>query len=228
MKTPSTKFAVLIAHHEPVMRIGLAHVIGSHERLRVCGEAASAAELQRSCELCLPDVVVVDPEKAGGGVVLLRDLARWAPRSRRVVFSGQADALQVQRAFAAGALGYVTRQDDASELAATILHSLDGQRHVGPYLSTLLLDKLACGDIEMHGGREHTLSDRELQVFRLIGAGTVLREVAARLGVSVKTVETHRQRIKGKLNLRSCADLQRAAVLHFDQGHAGQRQQALP
>ncbi len=208
------KASVLVADAEPVSRRGLIHFINDDPRLLVCGEAGSSREARALCEKLQPEVLVLDPAMdAGDGFILLKELPRWSAGTRAVMFTAVADALSVQRALKAGALGYVTRKDPASALIGAIAGALRAERHVGPHVEMLLLERLALGGIEMGAGDEAMLSERELQVYRLIGIGRSSREVAGELYLSVKTVETHRQRIKDKLHLPNGAELQRRAVL---------------
>ena len=211
MSTPR-KMNVLIVDAQPVARFGLIHLLNAHGRFRVCGEAESAPAARELCARHRPDLAVLDLA-LGDGFALLKEFPRWAPGIRVVAFTALDDALSVQRALQAGAHGYVTRLDPAAELLTAIECALDGQRHVGPRVAHLLLDRLACGSVEMRGSAEAALSDRELQIFRAIGRGLGTRAVAEELKVSVKTVETHRQRIKEKLRLKDGTDLQRRAVL---------------
>ncbi len=206
------KADVLIADAEPVARCGLVHLIDSHPKLRVCAEAET---LDRTRELCArhrPAVLVLDPAM-GDGFTLIKDLPRWSSRTRVVVFTGMHDALAVQRAFKAGACAFVTRCDPISALMTAIIGALTGERHVGPQVEHLLLENLASGTVELHGNEVSALSNRELQIFRLLGSGLGTRAVATELRLSIKTIETHRQRIKEKLQLANGTELQRRAVL---------------
>ena len=211
MPTPQ-KANVLVVDAQPVMRHGLVDLINSHRKLRVCAEAEAAPAARELCARHRPELAVLDLGLSDG-FALLKDFQRWAPGIRIVAFTALDDALSVQRALQAGAQGYVTRLDPAAELLTALEHALDGHRHVGPRVAHLLLDRLACGSVEMRGNAEAALSDRELQVFHAIGRGMGTRAIAEDLRVSVKTVETHRQRIKEKLHLRDGCDLQKRAVL---------------
>jgi DNA-binding NarL/FixJ family response regulator len=124
----------------------------------------------------------------------------------------------VQRALQAGARGYVTRADSAEALLEALLAVLAGERHVSPRVANVLLDTLACGGVDVRNSEAAALSDRELEVFRLLGEGLGTRSVAERLCLSVKTVETHRERIKEKLRLPNGTELQRRAVLYHGTG----------
>ncbi len=208
----SRKADVVVADAQPVARAGLVYLINSDSRLRVCAETGEAARVRALCEEHRPQVLVLDPAM-GDGFTLIKDVPRWSRGTRTVVFTALNDSLAVQRAFKAGASGFVSRFDPVSALFTAILAALEGKRHVGPEIEHLQLENLACGSVELRGNEVAGLSDRELQVFRLIGGGLSTRGVAERLMVSVKTVETHRERIKGKMGLANGAELQRRAVL---------------
>jgi DNA-binding NarL/FixJ family response regulator len=203
---------VVIADAEPVARCGLRHLIESHEALRLCAEAEHLPLARELCVKHKPAVLVLDPAM-GDGFAFIRDLRRWSARTQVVAFTALGDAASVQRAFKAGACGYVTRRDPVAALLGAIVGAVSGERHVGPGVERVLLEKLATGGVEMRGEMETTLSMRELEVFRLLGAGRETREVASALRLSVKTIESHQQRIKEKLRLLSGAELRRRAAL---------------
>lgn len=213
------KASVLIANSEPVTRFGLVQLINSHAELRVCAEAESAPPLRELCARWRPELIVLDPT-LGDGFALIKDLHLWVPQTRVVVFAGSEDPVNVQRALKAGAVGYVTRHDPLAALIYTLASALRGERHIGPHAESLLLGGLACGSMEMRGGETAKLSDREMQIFQMIGAGRSTQAVAAELRLSVKTIHTHRQRIKEKLHVANGTELQRRAVLfHSPNGH---------
>jgi DNA-binding NarL/FixJ family response regulator len=214
------KSRVLVVDAEPVSRCGLVHLLNSHERLRVIAEAESLPPARELCLRHKPELVVLDAA-LGDGVGFIREVKEFSPQGRVVVFTAQVDALSVTRAFKAGAAGYVTRRDSVAALMSAVLGALDGDRQFAPCVQRVLMDQLACGGVEVRGRAEAALSDRELQVFRLIGQGLKPRGVAAELRLSVKTVETHVQRIKVKLGLASGGELQRRAVL-FQSAESGQ------
>ena len=165
-----------------------------------------------------PEVVVLDPA-LGDGLHFIKDLARLKARPQVVAFTALEDALSVQRAFQAGVCGYVARRDPVADLIAAIVAAVDGRRHVGQRIERVLLERLSCGAVQLTGDETGVLSQRERQVFRMLGAGRSGRAIAVELGVSVKTIETHRQRIKEKLRLKDGAELNRRAVLAAN-GHA--------
>ena len=208
----SRKANVLVVDAEAVARFGLVQLIGSQARLRVVGEADTLSVARELASRLKPEVVVLDPA-LGDGLHFIEELARSKARPQVVAFTAVEDALSVQQAFQAGVCGYVTRRDPVADLIAAIVAAVDGRRHVGPRIECVLLDRLACGSVKLSGDEIAVLSSRERQIFRSLGAGSSVRAIASELGVSVKTVETHRQRIKQKLRLKNGAELNRRAVL---------------
>lgn len=206
------KVRVLVADAEAVARYGLVHLIGSHPQLMVCAEAESLAVVRELAEKYKPEVIVLDP-LLGDGFTFLKDLPRWCPGARAVVLTNLCDALSVQRALKAGACAYVTRRDPVTAIMAALLAAVRGERFLAPRAEHALLEALALGGMQMRESDEAALSDRELQVFRLLGEGLGTRAVAEELHVSVKTVETHRQRIRQKLRLANGRELHQRAVL---------------
>jgi DNA-binding NarL/FixJ family response regulator len=208
---------VLVIDPEPVARFGLVTLLKSHAQLRVVGEAETTRTGRELCAKLKPQVVVIDPAMEGGeGFVLLKDIPRWAAGARVVAFSQTEDAGWVQRVFSAGACGYVTRRDPVPALIDAVLGAASGERHVSPRIAKVLLERLAKGDVNFASVDEPRLSTREWQIFRMVGEGRLPREMAETLGVSVKTVESHQQRIKIKLGLPSGAELRRRATLALE------------
>ena len=208
----SRKANVLVVDAEPVARFGLVQLINSQARLRVCGEAGDLRDARELASRLKPDLVVLDPA-LGDGVHFIKDLVRSKAGPKVVAFTGQEDALSVQRTIQAGVCGYVTRRDPVADVIAVIVAAADGKRLVGPRTTDLLLGRIADGTVQVSGDEIAVLSPRERQVFQLLGAGKSARAIASELGVSVKTVETHRQRIKEKLHLKDCAELNHRALL---------------
>ena len=208
------KIAVLVVHYEPVMRIGLKSLIESHPALRVCAEADTALAARLHCENLQPQVVLLALAPAAGwGFTMLRELRHCAPEANFVVFAESDDAATMQRAFEAGARSCVTHTCPAAEVIAAILHALDGGLYATPRIAHLLLKNVASGSLGMRGQAEAALSERELEVFRMIAIGKSTRDVAAQLGVSIKTIETHVGRLKTKLGFTSINDLRQDAAV---------------
>jgi DNA-binding NarL/FixJ family response regulator len=208
----SRKARVLVADAEAVARYGLVQLVSLHPQLMVCAEAESLAVARQLAEKHKPEVIVLDPA-FGDGFNFLKDLPRWCPGARAVVLTNLCDAHSVQRALKVGACAYVTRRDSVETVMAALVAAARGERFVGPRAQNALVEAVAAGGMQMRESDEAALSDRELQIFRLLGEGLGTRAVAEELHVSVKTVETHRQRIRVKLRLTNGLELQRRAVL---------------
>lgn len=209
----STRVGVLVIDAEPVARFGLRSLLAAHDVLKVVGEAETVRLGRQLCSTAKPDVVVIDPGMEGGeGFAFLQDARRWEKEVRTVAFSACESAVSVQRAFSLGAYGYITRRDPVASLIGAILGAVTGERHVGPGIERVLLHQLATGTMSICDDAGLVLSSREQQVFRLMGEGATAQKMAALLGLSVKTVESHQQRIKKKLRLSSGVELRQCAL----------------
>lgn len=203
---------ILIVDDHPVFRLGLARMLDGEEGLAVCGEARSVEEAAESLDGLAPDLVVVDISLPGAsGLDLVKALKERRPELPALVLSMHDEALFAGRALRAGARGYVNKQEPVEEMVAAVRTVLSG----GTYLSPRMRSRLQAG--ERRGAREleapvECLSDRELEVFGLIGEGLGTREIAERLSIAVKTVETYREHVKNKLGLESGPELARRAV----------------
>jgi DNA-binding NarL/FixJ family response regulator len=210
---------VLLVDAEPLARKGLACLLKDRPALRVAGAVATLREARAHCERQRPGVIVLDAA-LGDALVFIRDLPRWCRGTRVLVLATPHDAGAVQRALLAGALGYVTRRDPAEAVVAGVEAVAGGQFFTGPAVNGLVLGQFAAGTLMMRDDVNGKLSGREAEVFRLIGGGLNTRQVAAELGRSVKTIETHLQHIKEKLHVAGARELQRRAVLaHAGNGH---------
>lgn len=198
-----------------VLREGLTAQINREPDLVVCGEAVSAREALAAVEQLAPDLVVADITLPGrNGLELIRDIQALRPKLPVLVLSMHDETLFAERVLRAGGRGYVSKRQSGQALLAAIRHVLNGQIHVSEDVSTRLLDSLSgkqqhskrCSPIEL-------LTDRELEVFTLIGQAKETKEISRRLGMSGKTVEAHRASIKRKLKLKSGPELTRHAVL---------------
>ena len=220
------KLSVLIVHHAPLTRFGLAALIKASPRFKVIGETGEAPVARRMFTENGPDLVILSLTlQRGDGIALLKDFKKLNPAAHALVVTARNDSLSVQRAFKAGARGYVVMEDETAEVLHALEHIVGGELYASGKVARGLLQMLASGLVETreHGGQ---LSDRELQVFRLIGSGFGTSRVATELQVSVKTIETHRQRIKQKLGLANGSELTRHAaewMMEAARNGAGQR-----
>lgn len=207
------KQLVVVIHAGPVVRRGLFSIINAHDALEVVGEAGCIRAGRDLCARIYPSIIVLDPKIGGGdGMFLIHEFIRDVPKARIVAFTAVADAADVQQAFQAGVSAYLTQDDSIEVVIAAIAAVAVGERHFGAAVERILIDRFRAGAIELRSKLELSLSDREMQVFRLVGAGQAAREVAETLGISVKTIESHQQRIKQKLRFRSGAEMRQQAA----------------
>jgi DNA-binding NarL/FixJ family response regulator len=212
MKTRKTagsrKRRVLLVDDHPVVREGLAQRINRERDLAVCGEAQSAGEALRAVASHQPDVVVLDLSlPKGHGLELIKDLKNLHPDLPLLVFTMHDENLFAERALRAGARGYVMKQEPPERLLAAVRTVLNGEYFLSDKASSTFLHTFFRHSSENTGPPIGGLTDRELEVFELIGQGVGTRSIADRLGRSVKTIETHRARIMEKLSLKSAAEL---------------------
>jgi len=212
-RTDETPAKVLIVDDHAFLRRGLAEIIDDLPEAVVCGEAAGATEALEQIELCRPDVVIVDISLGdGNGLELTREIKTKWPETKVLVSSMHDEALFAERALRAGALGYVSKSDDVDTFIAALRRVLDGQVSLSARMTDRLLTRVVAGAGSPARSPMEALSNRELEVFELIGIGRSTKEIAALLDLSRKTVETYREHIKTKLNLRNGAELTRHAV----------------
>jgi len=210
-KAPHKK--VFIVDDHPLVRQGIATLISQHPDLEVCGEAASAHEALAKMEEEAPDVAVVDLTlKDSSGLELIKDLQVRLPKVRVLVLSMRDEGFYAERVLRAGARGYVTKEEGRKRVIEGIQKVLAGQIFVSEKMATKVMGKLVRGGPEPGGSPIDELTDRELQVFELIGNGLATREIGKTLHISPKTVDSHREHIKRKLQLDTAADLTKHAI----------------
>ena len=193
---------IVIVDDHPVVRLGLRQMLKREQDLEVCGEAEGAAEALSVIEETSPDVVVVDISlKSGSGLALVKQLAAADRSIRTLVSSMHDETLFAERALRAGAAGYINKEEAIDRMVEAIRRVRSGSIYLSQPMTDRILQSIACGDLERGRAPLEQLSDRELEVFELIGQGLTTRATADHLGLSVKTVETYRENIKNKLNL---------------------------
>lgn len=204
---------VVLVDDHPIVRQGLAQLLGQEPDLRVCGEAEDEATAIRLVAQTSPQLVIVDLSlKSGDGIALIKALRADHPTIPILVLSMHDESHFVERALRAGALGYLVKQDASTKILPAIRKVLRGEIYLGDQLSPSLLKRLLSGELEEAESVVARLSDRELQVFRMIGDGLGTQEIAARLNLSVKTIETYQAHIKDKLDLRDSRKLVQFAI----------------
>ncbi len=212
LKNHSQKYRVLLVDDHPLVRRGLADVIAREPDLETCGEAADVLEALREVERTRPDVVVVDLTlKTGHGIELIEKLKSRDPQIKTLVSSMHEETLFAERVLRAGARGYITKQEPPEALVQAIRQVLRGELYLSPRMTSRLLHRAVTGAPTQEDPVQG-LSNREIEVYEMIGQGLTIQQIAARLHLSPKTVETHREKIKQKLNLKSSTELNRRAV----------------
>jgi DNA-binding NarL/FixJ family response regulator len=193
---------VLIVDDHPAVREALALRIGRQPDLEVCGEAADTGEALRLVAEARPDVAVVDISlKTGNGIDLIKRIRDRDDRVRILVWSMHSESLYAERALRNGALGYVNKDQATDTIVEAVRRVLEGKVWLSEAMAERLLQRAVGGGQEVAPSPLDALADRELEVFRLIGQGVKTVEIAERLHLSVKTVETYRDRIRQKLHL---------------------------
>ena len=207
-----TSFKILIVDDHPLVREGLMMRLSMQPDLEVCGEAATQEEAIVLVETTAPHLVLVDISlKSGHGIDLVKQIKSRHPQVKMLVISGFDESLYAERALRAGALGFLNKQESNEKLLEAIRTVLAGQRFVSATIAQRLVGQ-ALGDADQANTPLARLSDRELEVFRLIGEGLTTSAAAERLFISAHTIDSHREHIKRKLGLAGAGELNRAAI----------------
>lgn len=212
---PVSVVRIAIVDDHPLVREGLAARISQHKDLEVCGEAGDVLQGLALVEKVRPDVVIVDISlKRGCGLDLIRRIKKKYPQTSMLVSSMYDDSLYAERSIRAGASGYLCKQRSGREIIIAIRQVLEGKLYVSSEVSQKMLQR-SMGKKLLELAPLESLSDRELRVYQLIGAGMDTHQIAKEINLSTKTVETYRERIKQKLGLESGAKLVRDATQWF-------------
>jgi len=202
------KTRVYVVDDHAMVRRGLMALIGDEPDLELCGEAADCTTATSEVARLRPHVVIADISLQGNsGLELIKNIKVLDPGIQVVVYSVHDESVYALRVLKAGAKGYVMKQDLASKVIDAIRQVRQGQMYVSDEVGNQMLNRLVRGQSDRGDSPVASLSDRELEVVTLIGSGLATREVAPRLNMSVKTVETHRAHIKTKLDLTSASQL---------------------
>jgi DNA-binding NarL/FixJ family response regulator len=202
---------VFLVDDHPLVREWLTNLINQQPDLTVCGETGNAPEALQAIEAAQPDVAIVDITLASGsGIELVKDLKRACPRVVVVVLSMHDESLYAERALRAGARGYVMKSEATYKIIAALHRVLAGKIYVSEEFQASMAEKLF--DPGAGGSPIAQLSDRELEVFKMLGQGVETRRIAESLHISMKTVQVYCARIKEKLNLANATELLREAV----------------
>jgi DNA-binding NarL/FixJ family response regulator len=206
---------VLIVDDHPIVRERLGELINQEPDLQVCGEAEDNVGAMAAVESLNPDVAIVDITlRDSYGIELIKDLKAYHAKLPVLVLSMHEDSLYAERALRAGARGYLNKQEATGNVVRGLREVLAGRVFLSDTTTAGILQKVAAGKAAVKGGGSpvDVLSDRELEVFQLLGQGKSAREIAKSLHISAKTVEAHREHIKQKLNLKTSTQLLRYAI----------------
>jgi DNA-binding NarL/FixJ family response regulator len=207
---------VLIVDDHPIVRQGLRRLIDQEEDLSVCGEAETVRDARTAIKDLNPDAIIVDISlKQGDGIELVRDARAHYPTLPILVLSMHDETIYAERMLSAGANGYIMKQAASEQFLVAVRRVLEGGIYVSEAVGNSMIQKFASGGSYISSNPIDRLSNRELQILHLIGKGSSTRETAEALNLSIKTVESHRQRIKRKLNLTTGAQLVQYAVNWF-------------
>lgn len=212
MTPPAETARIVIVDDHPLVRERLTEVIHREPGLRVCGEAEDRPGAVEVVSREKPDLVIVDLTlKRSNGLDLIKDLRVLHPDLRILVLSMQDESLYAERVVRAGAHGYITKYEATERILLAIHHVLSGKMFLSAEVSDEILSRML-GKPKTVLRSVDLLSDRELQVFELVGRGYSTRQIAEFLGLDGKTVETYRSRIKEKLDIKDASELLRRAI----------------
>ena len=217
--THGSKSRVLIVEDHPMFRERLRELIDKEPDLEVCGEADNIQSALELLRLHAPvDIVMLDITlRSGSGLELLKQMKAEELRTPVLVLSMHDEALYAERSLHAGARGYITKYEASARVMAAIRQVLAGEVCVSSKIASKILGSLAGGARKVRGVEQ--LTDRELEVFELIGRGRTTREIGARLHLGMTTVDTYRARIKTKLQIENSSQLVHEAVRWVEVGH---------
>lgn len=204
---------ILIVDDHPLLRKGVSQLINNEKDLMVVGEAEDAHKALTAIENSKPDVALIDISLGGtSGIELLKNIKVRFPKLQVLVLSMHDESVYAHRALRAGASGYIMKQEGTEKVLTALRKILNGEVYLSERLGARMLNTLVGGRASLTSSPIEELSDRELEVFSLIGQGHGTRPIAEKLHLSVKTIESHRAHIKEKLNLQNATELVHHAI----------------
>jgi DNA-binding NarL/FixJ family response regulator len=217
MSVPATKSVrkarILVVDDHPLFCEGVVQLINRQDDLACCGIAGNVAETRAAMLKHKPDLVLLDLRLGNeDGLELIKGLLNQFPKSPILVVSQYDEALYAERALRAGAMGYINKQEMSEKIIDGIRQVMEGKIFLSPQMTERLLQRAVGATPQLVQSPIESLSDRELEIFKMIGKGMTTRLIATELHLSIKTVETHRENIKSKLDIPNSAELSCAAV----------------
>ena len=218
--TVSSKSRVFLVDDHPLVREGLTNLINGQDDLAVCGEAEDSAGAMTGLAATRPDVALIDISlKNESGLDLVKKLESEFPLVALIVLSMHDEALYAERALRAGARGYVMKRETTKSMLTAIRRVLEGDVYVSDRVVSVMARRLGTSRKAAASSPVERLSDRELEIFRLLGQGRTTSQIAEDLGLSLKTVQAYCARAKEKFGVNSLAELLRAAIRWEDATH---------
>lgn len=213
MVVKKTKSRILLVDDHPIVRQGLTEMINQETDVTVCGVADDLHKALDAIATLKPDLVIVDISlKGSNGIELLKNIKVRYPKMRVLMLSMHDESLYAVRALRAGAAGYIMKQEATEKVLTAIRQVLNGEVYLSERMEKRMMQQLVGGRAVRTGSPIEDLSDRELEVFGLIGQGHGTRQIAEQLHLSIKTIESHRAHIKEKLGLKNATELVQHAI----------------
>lgn len=213
LRTIPSKKRILIVDDHPITRYGLIQLFGREPDLLVCGDAESAQQALAAMPAARPDLVLADITMPGkSGLDFIKDMQMQYPDVAVLVMSMHDENLYAERVLRMGGRGYIMKNEGGEKILEAIRQVLQGQVYLSKGMAAALLDSLTRRHARSGDATPGVLSDREFEVFQLIGQGLSARQIGQRLNLSIKTVGTHRQHIRQKLKMQTGPELVRQAV----------------
>jgi DNA-binding NarL/FixJ family response regulator len=214
------KIRVLVVDDHPIVRQGLSQLINQEPDLMVCGQAEDARTALDAIDPSQPDILIVDVSLDGpDGIELLKTIRAKDARLPVLILSMHDESLYAERALRAGANGYIMKQEATERVLVAIRQILSGEVYVSERMAKKMVQQFIGGSGVSKRSIIDELTDRELEVFRLIGQGHGTRQIAEELHLSVKTVESYYAHIKEKLSLKNARELMQHAVQWIESGN---------
>ncbi len=221
-ETSAARLKILLVDDHPITRQGLKVLINLQANLRVCAEADSAEAALGQVEEHKPDLAIVDITlKASNGIELTKQLKAKVPQMPILIVSMHDEGVYAERALRAGAMGYLMKQEAGEKVVEAIQRLLKGELYVSARIKEKMLHRAAQAKPDSPAFAIDSLSDREMEVFQLIGNGYSTKQIAQKLNLSSKTIDSYREHLKEKLNLETGPELVQYAIQWARDGGAG-------
>jgi DNA-binding NarL/FixJ family response regulator len=215
----SAKTRIFIVDDHPLLRRGLAELINREPDMVFCGEAEDSPSAIKAISQIKPDLVIVDISLKGyNGIELIKNIKAFDSKIQVLVLSMHDESIYAMRVLKAGAKAYVMKQEVVDKVMEAVRRIRAGKVFVSERVASRMLDQVVVGGDPAPDSPVDLLSDRELEIVNMIGSGLPTREIAAKLHISIKTVESHRARIKEKLNLQNAIQLVQFCVRWVEEG----------